>query len=47
MRLRSGKNGVPEGNVVPRLRKYVHAIARITTGASYQLSLRPPCAIQK
>jgi hypothetical protein len=28
MRLRSGKNGVPEGNVVPRLHKCVHAIAR-------------------
>ena len=46
MRLRSGKNDVPEGNVVPRLHKCVHAIARTTTGASYQLSLRPACATQ-
>jgi hypothetical protein len=44
MRLRSGKNDVREGNVVPRLRKYVHAIARTTTGASYQIGLRPPRA---
>src|SRR5262249_8973531 len=43
LRLRSGKNGVPEGNVVPRLREHLQAINQYNqhTGASGLLSLRP------
>ncbi len=49
MRLRSGKNDVPEGNVVPRLHKRVHAIARTigTRAQAANLSLRPACATQR
>src|SRR5262249_4970642 len=43
LRLRPGKNGVPEGNVVPRLREHLQAINQYNqhTGASGLLSLRP------
>lgn len=46
LRLRSGKNAVSAGNVVPRLRKCVHAIARIisTRAQAGNAGLRPPRA---
>lgn len=39
MRLRSGKSGMPERNVVPRLHKRVHAIARTVKAQGRKLPI--------
>jgi len=41
MRLRPGKNRLPSGNVLSRLRKYVRAIAGKTSPDSMQKLLNP------
>jgi hypothetical protein len=44
MRLRPGKNRLPSGNVLSRLRKYVRAIAGKTSPDSMQNSLIQLCS---